>query len=416
MAGVGNVGDGGRHENQRVKTALRSSLEPLTGLRFLAALWVLVYHYTIEFRFATGQEEAAYIASRRNPIDLVLIQGHLAVDYFFILSGFILAYTYVTADGGLRDGKRNFWVARVARIYPVYLLGLLLGLGPYILAGASKHLVVESGFTHLLMVQSWFPATLDWNQPSWSLSVEAFFYLTFPLLLPLFARLRRRSLLLLAVGSALFFGLVTLMLFMVGQHHDLSRQWWWRDVVRYNPLVSFPVFVVGMALGLLFVTHRSVAASPARWLTARVCDVLIVAIALAFLGMLVVLYEVGFDAFSLDTVAPFAVPFLAALIYLLAFQRGTIARLLSHPLVVWLGEISYGIYILHAPLWDILRRFVVYALHIAPGNVILIPVYALLVLAVTGISYTYIERPARRAIRSRFAHPRRVAVPSVVRS
>lgn len=415
MAGVGNVRDGGQLENQRVKTAQRPSLDPLTGLRFLAALWVLVYHYTIEFRFANGHQEAVYIASRRNPVDLVIIQGHLAVDFFFLLSGFILAYTYVTPNGGLRDSKRNLWVARVARIYPVYLLGLLLGLVPYILGGVSKRLVVESGVAHLLMLQSWFPSTLDWNQPSWSLSVEAFFYLTFPLLLPLLARLRRRGLLLLLVNSILFFGLITLAFCMLGPQHNLARQWWWRDVVRYNPLVSFPVFVVGMALGLLFVAHRSAAAVPARRLSARVCDVLVTVIVLAFLGMLVVLYLVGFDAFTIDTVAPFAVPFLAALIYLLAFQRGAIARLLSHPLVVWLGEISYGIYILHVPLWDILQRFAANTLQIVPGNVVLIPGYALLVLAVTGLSYTYIERPARRAIRTRFAQSRPVAVPSIAR-
>jgi peptidoglycan/LPS O-acetylase OafA/YrhL len=77
-----------------VRQEARKSLGALTGARFLAALWVLVYHYTVEFRFATSQQSLQYQAGGRSPLETLIGQGHLAVDFFFILSGFILAYTY----------------------------------------------------------------------------------------------------------------------------------------------------------------------------------------------------------------------------------------------------------------------------------------------------------------------------------
>src|SRR5579884_1958186 len=229
----------------------RQSLDALTGARFLAALWVVVYHYALELRFSNLTDETNYLYGHRTPLELVILQGHLAVDFFFLLSGFILAYTYITPGGGPRGGQRAFWVARVARIYPVYLLGLALALGPYLASGVGPALLLSSGATHLLMLHAWFPATLGWNQPSWSLSVEAFFYALFPLLLPLFARLRGRGLALLAAGSWLAFALVTAILFMIGNQVGVAAFERWRDVVRYNPLVSLPVFTTGMALGLL---------------------------------------------------------------------------------------------------------------------------------------------------------------------
>ncbi|HEV8194720.1 MAG TPA: acyltransferase, partial [Ktedonobacterales bacterium] len=243
----------GMGQGGNVQQEARKSLGALTGARFLAALWVLVYHYTVEFRFATVQEIAQYQDSRQSPLEVLIGQGHLAVDFFFILSGFILAYTYVTAEGAVRGGQWAFWVARIARIYPVYLLGLLLGLGPFLLNEHNIHKVALSAGAHLVMLHAWLPGTLDLNQPSWSLSVEAFFYALFPLLLPLLARLRRRGLVLAFVCTWLGFGLLLAGLALLGKLDGWGIQWWWRDFVRYNPVINLPDFIVGIALGLLFI-------------------------------------------------------------------------------------------------------------------------------------------------------------------
>src|SRR3954451_12303223 len=92
--------------------ALRPRLSALTGLRFVAAAHVVGYHY-LRQAFSTAP------AALQN----VLAGGDAAVSLFFVLSGFILTYTYV--EQAPRLGARAFWGARFARIYPVYLLAFL---------------------------------------------------------------------------------------------------------------------------------------------------------------------------------------------------------------------------------------------------------------------------------------------------
>ena len=118
-------------------------------------------------------------------LETFLGNGYLAVTLFFILSGFILAYTY---DGQI-DGKTNrlhFWEARFARIYPVYFLSLMLAFW------FERGLSLGTRLAVLGMVQAWDPRapqlTGAWNYPAWTLSVEAFFYLCFPFLLPWMSR------------------------------------------------------------------------------------------------------------------------------------------------------------------------------------------------------------------------------------
>ncbi len=391
---------------------IRKSLDALTGARFLAALWVLVYHYTVEFRFATHQESLSYQAGQRSPLELLIGQGHLAVDFFFILSGFILAYTYIGDEDQVRGGPRAFWVARIARIYPVYLLGLVLGLGPYLATESNLQSTINGVIAHIFLVQAWLPGTLDLNQPSWSLSVEAFFYALFPLLLPLLARLRRRGLIVTAICTWLGFGLLLGMLALAGKLTGWGILPWWRDFARYNPAINLPDFTVGIALGLLFVKSDLGAKLPLNRLGARGFDIAIFLLAASFAGVILLAAALSIESDVLNTLAPIVMPFLAALIFLLAFQRGFLARALSLPLAVWLGEVSYGVYILHEPLWHLMTGITTDVLRIEPGNVILIPIYLALVIAAAGLSFTYLEGPARRAIRARWGQPKRATIAS----
>jgi peptidoglycan/LPS O-acetylase OafA/YrhL len=393
-----------------VQQVARKSLGALTGARFLAALWVLVYHYTIQFRFATNQQSLQYQdqdqVNQHSPLEALIGQGHLAVDFFFILSGFILAYTYATADGAVRGGPRAFWVARVARIYPVYLLGLLLGLGPYLAAEHDVQNIILGVGAHLVMLHAWLPGNLDLNQPSWSLSVEAFFYALFPLLLPLLARLRHRGLVLAFVYSWLAFGLLLGGLALLGLLDGWGIQWWWHDFVRYNPAINLPDFVAGIALGLLFVKSDMGKTSRLSRLSTRGFDLVILALFAALAGTILLAHVLSVESDVVDTLAPVVMPLLALLIYFLAFQRGVIARILSLPGAVWLGEISYGVYILHEPLWHLLSAGAALVLRLQPGNVILLPSYFFVVIAAAGLSFTYFETPLRRAIRARWGQPK----------
>lgn len=393
--------------------APRNSLDALTGARFFAAFWVVIYHFVVEFRFYALPGKPAPSTQLPTGLAPILTQGHLAVDFFFLLSGFILAYTYVTPERTLRGSRREFWVARIARIYPVYLLGLALALPQFIQVTPDLMAVGVSGVAHLLMIHSWIPSTLEWNQPSWSLGVEAFFYAFFPLLLPLAARLRRRGLWSLLIISWLVFVAIVGALYVLSHHGGFAAIPGWRDIVRYNPLVSFPEFIMGMALGLLFTLYGHNALPFMRRANGPVFDTLILG-ALAVFGVLLFSAQrLGIYGGLVDTLAPFVAPPLIAVIFLMAFQRGLIVRLLSLPLVVWLGEISYGIYILHlpvwylvhAPLWAALNGVSLATVRRPASDLALFLVYSMIVIILAGLSFQFLEGPTRRAIRARWGQP-----------
>jgi peptidoglycan/LPS O-acetylase OafA/YrhL len=398
-----------------MRNAARESLGALTGARFFAAFWVLIYHYIVQFQYAAlpGKSDSPIALPRG--LGAILLQGHLAVDFFFLLSGFILAYTYTTPEGVFRGTRRQFWVARVARIYPVYLLGLILALPDYLNVQPNRWLVAVSGVAHLFMIHAWLPFTLDWNQPAWSLGVEAFFYALFPVVLPRLARLDRRGLWLAVAGSWLAFMALDGSLALVA-HQGYETLPGFRDIVRYNPLVSFPEFVAGAALGLLFTRYGFEALPPLRRLASPASpafDALIAGALILFGVMIGVADRLGVHGATVDTLAPFSLPLLAGIILLLAFQRGWIARALGLPFIVWLGEVSYAIYILHKavwtllyqPLWAALRAVSLALTGREPGNLALFLAFAVVVITIAGLSFRFLERPLRRWIRARWGGP-----------
>ena len=93
-------------------------LKPLTGLRFLAALLVVVHHFGPYILTSPVSDPLRTLkVVERN----IIFTGMIGVDLFFVLSGFILAYTYLDGRGRLRGTRGQFWIARIARIYPIYV-------------------------------------------------------------------------------------------------------------------------------------------------------------------------------------------------------------------------------------------------------------------------------------------------------
>lgn len=394
-----------------MKQIARKSLGPLTGARFLAALWVVLYHSSKDFGFP--------IASRPSePLPLalanrILSQGYLAVDFFFLLSGFILAYNYITPDGTMRGSNRAFWIARIARIYPVYLLGIALGAVEYL---RDSHTPASAAITlasHLLLVQSWIPQALalDLNPPAWSLAAEALFYALFPLLLPLCARVGRRKPLLVAVAAWGMYALALAGFAALGQGLGLASYSWWDAIASFNPLVRLPEFLIGLAFGLAFIESPGAQTSmvkASRFLPASAYD-LGIAGALVALGALFILVQPLVDHSPAGRLmVVFEIPLFVLLIYLLAREHGLFAWMLSLPLVVWLGEVSYGIYILHWPVWYLWHTYAAHLLPLNANKVWSLVMYLLVLVTTAGLSFKYLEGPTRRAIRAWWAQPKRV--------
>ncbi|MCB1840847.1 MAG: acyltransferase [Alphaproteobacteria bacterium] len=146
----------------------------LTSLRFFAALAVVIFHYIMEFKTI----RATFLG-----------RFYLGVDFFFILSGFILAHSYISSLEEERFSFRNFCVKRFARIYPIHFLTLILSAS----STTATVLLFRVGFDHgdsfscfilsLLMMNAWgLNKYTCFNNPSWSISAEWIAYMLFPLL------------------------------------------------------------------------------------------------------------------------------------------------------------------------------------------------------------------------------------------
>jgi peptidoglycan/LPS O-acetylase OafA/YrhL len=382
-------------------------LDPLTSIRFFAAFHVVVYH------------NADYIVGSLPPgpvPDLVrnaCAMGYGGVNLFFVLSGFILAYTYLEPGRTPRVALRRFWVARLARIYPVYVLSLVLVVPPVLahfyatnppLLAIAKAGV--SGLSALTLTHAWIPPFRGiWNSPSWSLSAEAFFYLLFPFLAGWAWRLRPRGAMVLALACwvastvPMAIGLVLLPgdVAWVPATDSLPSSHL-AVFLRIAPIFRLNEFVFGIALARAFFPRpreeRDVGA-PA-WATP------LAVVAMVGIGTG---YFLGDHIPRLLIHGGFLDPLYGMLVVGLAHCGGWLKRILSVSWLLVLGEASYSVYVLHIPI----RGWLLDAVGESEANelgLVFFAAYAAIVLLTSIVAFRWIESPMRRWIRSRFSGAR----------
>ncbi|MBI1756178.1 MAG: acyltransferase [Fimbriimonas ginsengisoli] len=364
-------------------------LPALTSLRFFAALHVVLHHHAW---LAARQQStrAGLTGAVFNAVDV----GFVAVSFFFVLSGFILAYTYLPQVERGSFSPRGFWLARFARLYPAYFVSLLPGIG-FVAAVVTTSgvgfgaLLVATKFT---MLHAWLPSTArGWNDPTWSLSVEALFYALFPLIVVGVARLPRRGLLPALLGAAfLVFAVCALRAWMDARGIGGLRPEEIDRLFARLPLARLPEFLVGVLLGRHFLE------SP---LSARRAQ-----LGLYGWGALV-LVGLAFSRSipgSLMGSGALLVPF-AGLVFCAASADGPMIRLLSARWMVLLGEASYSVYLFHVPVHSLLVR--VWRPGLGPleyGAGLIVDVLAVVLVSIAV--YLLVEVPGRRWIRARWGH------------
>lgn len=368
-------------------SATRPSLPALTSLRFFAALHVFMFHlYAIKIGTFSG------LAGR------IQLMGYVGVSLFFVLSGFIL--TYVHADREVRP--TTFYRERFARIYPAYLFSLILT-APFFFYVCIKLKQMDIPFfawfkyhvgtcaiTVPTLTQSWIPrAALAWNSPAWSLSVEAFFYLLFPFFLPRVLRWSNRKLFGVAIAcwaASLTMSSAYALLKPDGVQHvtDEALNLFWLNLIKFNPLVRFPEFVMGACCGVLYLRNWF----QRRWASALVISGIVVFVAVAYASPHIP-YPILHDGLL--------GPAFAALIIGLAMRPAWMKWMESKPLILF-GNASYSLYLLHS--------FVLGAYFMANPNGIpshgtftgtLIGLLLPIVIAI--LVYRLIEEPLRRKLR-----------------
>lgn len=364
---------------------MRPHLPALTGLRFMAALHVVLYHFAKQV-----------LADAPAPLQHIVGSGYVGVTMFFVLSGFILAYNYLDRDTPV--APIPFWQARFSRLYPIYAVGLLLAFVPFLVLSARDHsgptlwgVLIGGGMATVTLLQSWGPPlSRIWNGPGWSLSVEAFFYAVFPFLVMGMRRLSLRQIacgIPLAYFASLVPGILYLCLAPDGYSGWIHGQGSWMVAIRYHPLARFPEFVVGLLAGALFLRL------PNHVFPTWTAPASVAVLLMAMLGR----DQLPFILLHNGLLAPL----FALLIVSLAQGRSILSRLLSVRPLVRLGEASYALYILHVPLHQWTEQI---SLRLGFGgdeSPTYVAFYVVFSISVSLIAYQKIEVPARRWVLSR---------------
>jgi peptidoglycan/LPS O-acetylase OafA/YrhL len=356
-------------------TAHRRSLKALTGIRFFAAYYVVVFHSRLsKVLLERGHTYAGHFFQ----------SGYLAVPLFFLLSGFILAYTY---EGQIetRGDHRRFWEARFARIWPVYAVSLLLSSLPGLTFPPPGHALAA-----LAMVQAWNPFDLGmagtWNLVCWTLSTEALFYVCFPFFQ---VWLEKR-------GTRFQAGTIVATIALCVAINSSSRTLGYtpHGIFRWIPLpvVHLPEFLTGVAMGNYFLRRLT---SPAL----RPGEPLLPGGGVwtyAALLLTVALLCRGDGRWTSVIVAAFA-----ALIFGLAGEKTLLSRFLSTPLLVLGGGISYSVYLMQMPVkaWTILLAN---RMHLQSDNLRLLLTFGALTVISLAL-FKGVEDPTRKLIRGIFA-------------
>lgn len=301
----------------------------LTALRFVAALWVVVFHL-----FSGGRGDGEFRFHVGAVFEQVLVAAPAAVSFFFVLSGFVLTVTYVR-DDALSTTKRAFWRARFARVMPLYWLSLVvaapIALALWKKAGADPaafRALVGDAFATMFTLQTWIPGhATAINPPAWSIAVEVFFYFLFPFVAPVLVRKKSLVLLIALWVCSVVPGVAYDVVDPDGVVATHATSGLWLDLLKYHPLVRIPELLFGVVVGAFFVNGVRVNAA-----VTFVAAVVFFACCAA---------GVPYATQHNGLYAP-----LCALIILGAASTTT-----SPPrFFVLLGDASYGLYLLHVPL------------------------------------------------------------------
>jgi peptidoglycan/LPS O-acetylase OafA/YrhL len=343
---------------------VRRRLSALTGLRFVAASMVFVLH-------SMPQPEKW----------LALDQG---VSFFFVLSGFILTYIY--PDLPNFAAVKQFYVARIARLWPLHLLTLLFAVG-IIGIPSFKALLLNA-----LLLQAWVPVQsmyFSYNAVSWSISTEVFFYLVFPLLIPSLEKnwhwkLFGSAFLVLALIAAC--NVSGLPLFSL---NEISAH----GLLYINPLSRIFEFIAGMCCCLLW---RTLQAHSGFWIFTLAESSAIALTTVLLLHPFPFAHSAIGPAGVLWIIRTSAMPGFCLIVVVFAFGRGLLSKLMGSKLLEFLGEISFAIYLVHLLVIGAYRSQFKEALAVSASADFAITV-AVTLLAATAM-HLLIERPCRSLI------------------
>ena len=343
-------------------------LNQLAGLRGICAWWVVFFHSLALMKDSIPEPVARFIA-----------HGYLAVDLFFLLSGFVIFLSYhASLAKNFPHSVGRFYWNRFTRIYPLHAVML----GGYLMLFAAFYFFSSSGtapesYTWTSFIQSvflihmWVGSDLTWNVPSWSISSEWFVYLFFPLMAYSLRKLRG--------GVAAHLAIVTLAALLLHLIYTFSGIGsLGAGVSRMALIRTLLEFLMGVFIGSLYVNHKEFLD---RYRNAALAG---------FVGLSVWYVWAPLPDY---TIIPLA---FALLIAYLSVTSSPITAMLSTPVLVYLGEISYSTYMVHYLVYDLLKAGFMHGSRINPLYVWLSFV---MVFLLSALLHHVVDTPSQRYFR-----------------
>lgn len=363
-----------------VETRKPDRLNALTGLRSFAAVNIVFFHFSNPQWFGIFAP--------------VVNAGYASVSYFILLSGYVLAYNYGARARAGQLHTWRFYKARFTRLYPIYLLSLLMAwrMVPQEY-GAHSHAMFWTGMVlSPLLLQGWIPEIATFlNTPAWTMSAESFYYVLFPFIAR-WKRPDRVAPILRRLAVIWFFGLIPGTLYVIFSpdgiaHLDRFSSGPWLQALKFTPLPHLASFIFGMVLAEL--------------------DELIPRDGALRLWLGVSGFGVTFFLLWLGSAIPYAVihdgllmPLFGCIILGLS-GRNVLASALGVRPLVFVGEASYALYLLHFNFWNLIHdSHVLNRVGLTRFDPWIS--YAILVLLALAALYL-VEKPAQKWLRKKMA-------------
>jgi len=351
-------------------------LDQLTFTRFIAILTVLFFH--------GGGGVYLQALAAVFPFRAILTSAETSVTYLYALSGFVMSLAYYRPRE--KFSISSYWTARFVRLYPLYIISFLMICYYYL--DSVYRIKPQKILTNVFALQAWWPPyAQSFNYPSWSITVEFFFYAVFPFFAWWAYRQSTKKLI-----------WVSLIIWTVSQtlHNAL---WIGYFPERENFLVYFPPFhlssfILGAVGGIWFLREgRERETNPNVALLVFVGGVILTSV-----------YVVILNSWSVN--APHGVqlmtgllaPILTVVIAALAVDKTSFSAFLNHPALIALGEMSYALYILHIPVKWIYERALENS-SLVNYRTIFDYTYLPLMIAVGALAHFYIDPPLRNGLK-----------------
>lgn len=341
-------------------------LKPLTSIRFIFALMVLLSH-------------CGGINSYFNKH--IFEEGFVGVSFFFVLSGFIISYRYREQLQENCISKRKFLIARIARIYPLHLVTLFLSI--LLHREILQHIIARLArfVPNLLLLQAFIPKEsfyYSFNAPSWSLCCEMFFYTLFPFLVKWLNSPRK----------LLFALFIPITIILTGMQFTPEDQVIVNTIWYVNPFIRLTDFLMGM---LLYEVYKKMKDISWKKTQATIYEALAI--------LLFLLFYLLSDSVSIvhRASAYYWLP-VSMVIFVFSLQKGLLSDLLSNRLLIYLGEISFGVYMFHYLVIQIYSRTVArigIELNAFASFIIILSTTLLL----SAFSFRYFEKAANRKVK-----------------